>query len=208
MGSFYSVCCVTKTPITYGEKCVSIAFKRATTPTETLLDDIATYHWLVENGEYQVIHGKYDDYGHMENGGRLNGVEYNQFFISNEAWEIGKKLTSDPDYSGRMKYIEDRFELKNGINELMKKGELLGLIGRMKEAFSINDSTVSIEDIKIITCLNTLCYLNNFNLFESSEVNKYGGQTFNIKEKELWNDLRSKRIELFKSKERKWEIND
>jgi hypothetical protein len=171
---------------------------------------------IIESDIKNVYKGVYDDYGRLENVKHPeihDSGDYRGFFISEQAWTFGKTLINSPDYKTQMKYISDRFEMKKQIKnleELVKKNaelnEFNSIINFGKSV--AGKSEIEEEDVKILMCLRTFCYLNNFNLLDPSFQNWYGGQTYNIEEKEQFNKLRQKRIDFLKNEEKKWEEND
>lgn len=194
MGSFNVTCCVTKTPITPGEECVLITFNRDV-EMFSFLDSQSSLFGDVD----EFYFGQYDDYGN------IRGCEHKRiqndelklsvdsvrgFFFSKEAWEFGKSLLNDEEYNRYNEYIE-------------KHLSFLSIIHEKRDKFEEN-----LESLKIAFSLRTFCLLNNFNMFDVSFENIYGGQSYNIKEKEQFNTLRVGRMAKFKKEEEEEESNN
>lgn len=56
------------------------------------------------------------------------------------------------------------------------------------------------DNSKVLRHLKHFCVRNNFNMFDPSFDNCYGGQEWHVKEKLQFNKLREKRINKFKKR--------
>jgi len=216
MGSFNVTCCITKTPILVKEECILLVLNK---PKDN--DNIFTCGemstFIIESYIKDVYKGKYDDYGRLLGNVHPDVTDNDEFvglFISNVAWEYGKKLIDNPSYKGRIKYISDRHLLRENIKSLQKsliklneddseKAQISSIADGVKGI--VGESRLHIEDTKVLVCLDSFCKMNNMNMFDPSFENWYGTQSLNIKEKEEWNVLRTKRIEILKQKDKEWE---
>lgn len=99
MGSFNVTCCVTKTPIVGGDKCVVVRFD-AKDPYEFMCSELMFQRIRFNNFKLEL--GKYYDYGQLEGSDtefqdnsddliREEPVDYT-FFISLDAWKFGENL--------------------------------------------------------------------------------------------------------------------
>jgi hypothetical protein len=215
MGSFNVTCCVTKTPITIGEKCVLILVNK----TENDLDTLTCgemHNFIIESGIKGVYHGKYDDYGRLDvdHPDCNNDEKYRGYFISSDAWELAVELFKNPNYKGQLKWIEDRFQLKKQIAKLMEAKKQIESSDLAKEVDvmvsaveAITGGAVGIDEdsAKRLIVLKSFCYTNNFNMFDPSFENWYGSQSLNVREKKQWNKLRNARIKVLEDLEKKWE---
>jgi hypothetical protein len=167
MGSFNVTCCVTKTPIVPGDRCIVVGINSKDAYT-FICPELVSIDLLTD--KFNLKKGVYYDYGRLEgideefvdNSEKLiheEPINY-RFYISHEAWKFGEKL------------------IKNVFN------------GKAYENCSHN--------VQILCCLRVFCSQNNFNMFDPSFDNCYGGQCINLKEKKQFNKLRETRMKKLK----------
>ena len=196
MGSFNVTCCVSKTPITVGEKCHLVVFSGIKLMdlvySESMIFSVAS------SNDTRVVHGEYDDYGRIKD----NKLEFFNnsepedssfgFYISDDAWELGKSLTGEDEYSRVSKHFREKVR----VNHLLDK-----LDGKTSD----QPSGESIDDREVLVVLMTFCNLNNFNMFDPSFQNTYGSQSYSISDKEKFNKLRERRVKMLKKEESRYE---
>ena len=178
MGSFNVTCCVTKTPIDCGEVCHLIVFKGLGQKDLIYSETLGMMN--IERHLEDVIHGEYSDYGELrtkkgqkkyefhDNSDPSNSKQF-AFYISDEAWKFGKSLITDKDYEDMIEHHKSSY-------------------------YVIGDKKFD-EEKQILICLRLFCSLNNFNMFDVSFQNTYGGQDFEIEEKDRFNKLRMERTD-------------
>lgn len=190
MGSFDVTCCVTKTPIISGERCHLVILNGGYHVIQLLWDNSIR----IEFDLWKVFSGKYADYGRIENVDFefSNNSEKNKpknfgFYISDDAWKLGTKLQTHKLFKYHVKRLDDQLTVK------------------MIRLTDDSGSPKNLDHIKIVSVLNLFCKLNNFNMFDPSFVNTYAGQSFCVDEKEMFNKLRTQRVNKLKKIEASYE---
>lgn len=198
MGTFNVTCCVTKTPILKGEKCVLVVLNN---PNKSLLQGAKCFDLVFQDSIKDIFFGKNNDYGRMNscpysvNDEREN--EFVGFFISRMAWDFGKTLKYD------LLGVSNNTKLAETLTSLEKTAAILKMPDSEKErslklAEKYKCWMTYKSETRSLFALESFCSLNNFNMFDVSFNNFYAGQVVSIKEMKQWNKLRHDRIKKLK----------
>jgi len=191
MGSFNVTCCVSKTPIVFGEKCHLIIFSGIDQWDLIYSDSLG--NWNISSEKTTIIHGIYDDYGRLKgcNHEFFNNSEPKDrnfgFYISDDAWKLGEQLIKKRDYERVVSQFRDSIK----VNALLKNRE---------KRFTEKE----IDDREVVIVLSMFCNLNNFNIFDISFQNTYAGQSYCIEDKERFNILRKDRVAKLRESENQY----
>ena len=199
MGSWNVTCCLTKTPISPGERCVLLRFVNNAESTEDLqFLDLEGFLENVIPHLISVHHGTYTDYGRISSLKTdvcpLTQDKYYGFFLSLAAWEFCSKLPyawvdKHIDQKIKVAKAEIEFELvdhKHGAVEL----PIDKSIQRWFKQFIKFEA-----EARIIGRIVAFGQANLFNVFDLSNINMYAGQKWDKAAQQQWMDLRSQIIQ-------------
>jgi hypothetical protein len=204
MGSYNVTCIVSKTPIFEGEDCRLIVFNNSKEFQAHMngWDSRMSFLWRHFLGSFK---GKYNDYGRidtpkayevdMEDGGAA-------FFISEDAWQEMLKMAESKDHKQSANHQVYIAELMVKMHEMTKKAGVEDDESdeQLKEAKIV---VANKETVKVICMIDMFASLNNFNAFDSHPNNFYGGQCMHYAAKDVFQELRQKRIDSRRKKDKK-----